>query len=79
MSEVKFLFDNLFIDRTKLEANANKYTFGWKGSILKYPVKLKDKMLQLLIPYNQAYETKHPVMAKHINTTFETYLTKLTQ
>ena len=28
-------FQHLFIDGTKLKANANKYTFGWKGAILK--------------------------------------------
>ena len=72
-------FQHLFIDGTKLEANANKYTFGWKGAILKYQAKLKDKMLQFLITYNQAYETKHPVVTKHLNTTFETCLTELTQ
>lgn len=36
-------------------------------------------MIQLLIAYNQAYETKHPVVAKHLNTTFETCLAKLSQ
>ena len=72
-------FQHLFIDGTKLEANANKYTFGWKGAILKYQAKLKDRMLQFLITYNQAYETKHPVVTKHLNTTFETCLTELTQ
>ena len=36
-------------------------------------------MLQFLITYNQAYETKHPVVTKHLNTTFETCLTELTQ
>ena len=44
---------HLFMDGTKLEANANKYTLGWKGSILKYQAKLKDKMLQFLMTYNQ--------------------------
>ena len=72
-------FQHLLIDGTKLEANANKYTFGWKGSILKYQAKLRDKMLQFLIMYNQAYEMKHPVVAKHLNTTFETCLAELSQ
>ena len=33
MGEVKF--QNLFVDGTKIEANANKYTFVWKGVIEK--------------------------------------------
>lgn len=72
-------FQTLFIDGTKLEANANKYTFGWKGSILKYQAKLRDKMLQFLITYNQTYETNHPVVAKQLNPTFETCLAELSQ
>lgn len=34
-------FENVFIDGTKLEANANRYTFVWKGSIEKNSEKLK--------------------------------------
>ncbi len=75
----ELLFQHLFIDGTKLEANANKYTFGWKGSILKYQAKLKDKMLQFLMRYNQTYETKHPVVVKQLNTTFRTCLDELSQ
>ena len=29
-------FDEVFVDGTKLEANANRYTFVWRGSIEKY-------------------------------------------
>ena len=35
--------DALFIDGTKLEANANKYTFVWKKSIENYEAKLTEK------------------------------------
>ena len=34
-------FENLFIDGTKIEANANKYTFVWKGFIEKSEAKLQ--------------------------------------
>lgn len=34
MGEVSF--DHLFVDGTKIEANANKYSFVWKGSISKH-------------------------------------------
>ena len=36
--------ENLFVDGTKIEANANKYTFVWKTTILKHQAKLQDKM-----------------------------------
>ena len=37
-------FNEVFIDGTKLEANANKYTFVWKKSIQKQLAKLPDKL-----------------------------------
>ena len=36
--------ENLFIDGTKIEAAANKYTFVWKKAIIKSRQKLKDKL-----------------------------------
>ena len=42
LGEIKF--ENLFVDGTKIEANANKYTFVWKKTILKHQAKLQDKM-----------------------------------
>lgn len=40
-------FNEVFIDGTKLEANANKYTFVWKKSIQKQLAKLPDKLALL--------------------------------
>lgn len=40
-------FNEVFIDGTKLEANANKYTFVWKKAIQKQLVKLPDKLTAL--------------------------------
>ncbi|MBU5425808.1 IS1182 family transposase [Tissierella pigra] len=37
---------SIYIDGTKIEANANKYTFVWKKSILKYQEKLMQKILE---------------------------------
>jgi transposase len=37
----------IFIDGTKIEANANKFTFVWKKSIEKYNSGLVDKSLQM--------------------------------
>jgi len=36
--------ENVFIDGTKIEANANKYTFVWKKAVNKFYEKLKIKV-----------------------------------
>ena len=46
MGEVKF--KNLFVDGTKIEAYANKYTFVWKSTVEKNLVKLEKKIYVLL-------------------------------
>lgn len=46
MGEVKFR--NLFVDGTKIEANANKYTFVWKSAVEKNLAKLNKKMENIL-------------------------------
>ena len=44
----EILFENVFIDGTKIEANANRYTFVWKKTILKNEEKMFNKLLVLL-------------------------------
>ena len=41
-------FANLFVDGTKIEANANRYSFVWKKSTNKYEAKLDKKLASLL-------------------------------
>ena len=41
-------FKNLFTDGTKVEANANRYSFVWAKSVSKYEVKLEEKLFALL-------------------------------
>lgn len=41
-------FKNVFIDGTKIEASANKYTFVWKKTISKYEDKLLKKTIKLV-------------------------------
>jgi transposase len=41
-------FEHLFVDGTKIEANANKYSFVWKKSTSKYEARLLLKLEQLL-------------------------------
>ena len=42
MNEIRY--ENLFIDGTKIEANANKYTFVWKKATDKFESKLQEKI-----------------------------------
>jgi len=48
----EILFENVFIDGTKIEANANRYTFVWKKAILKNEGKMFNKILVLLETIN---------------------------
>lgn len=45
----------IYIDGTKIEANANKYTFVWKKSINKFEKRLVKKIEMLLIHLNTEY------------------------
>ena len=47
MGEVKYR--NLFVDGTKIEAYANKYTFVWKKAVEKNLIKL-DKKIETILP-----------------------------
>lgn len=47
---------NLFIDGTKIEANANRYQFVWKGSIEKFREKLIKKTSKVIERINQRLE-----------------------
>ena len=40
--------ENYFLDGTKIEADANKYSFVWKKSTLRFEAKLKDKIQETL-------------------------------
>lgn len=41
-------FEKLFVDGTKVEANANKYSFVWKKSTEKYKSKLQENVKKML-------------------------------
>ena len=42
-------FENYYLDGTKIEANANKYTFVWRKSTEKYDQKLNEKFKQIIL------------------------------
>jgi len=58
MGEIKY--EHLFVDGTKIEANANKYTFVWKKSTTKYETRLLKK-LDDLVP---ELCSKHGILAE---------------
>jgi transposase len=53
MGEVSF--DHLFVDGTKIEANANKYSFVWKGSITKHQARRDAKEADFLQQIKDIY------------------------
>ncbi|MPM51869.1 IS1182 family transposase ISClbu1 [bioreactor metagenome] len=53
MGEIKY--EHLFVDGTKIEANANKYTFVWKKSIGKHQERLQKKMTEFLAELSCRY------------------------
>jgi transposase len=55
INKEKIDVDKLYIDGTKIEANANKYKFIWKGSIEKFRDKLYQKITKQLESMNERY------------------------
>jgi transposase len=53
MGEISF--ENLFVDGTKIEANANKYSFVWRKAVSKNEVKLKAKLSDFIETVNKTY------------------------
>ena len=57
-----------YIDGTKIESVANKYTFVWRGSVEKYDARLKAKTAALLsqIEQNHAIENQENPIAEEL-------------
>ena len=53
IGEIKY--EHLFVDGTKIEANANKYTFVWKKSIGKHQARLEAKLSAFLVDLGSRY------------------------
>ena len=51
--EIKY--EHLFVDGTKIEANANKYSFVWKKSTNKYEKRASDKLEKLKLELRNKY------------------------
>ena len=53
MGEIRL--ENLFVDGTKIEANANKYSFVWKKATMKSEAKLGEKITIFIDNINELY------------------------
>ena len=62
-AEGEICFEHLFVDGTKIEANANKYSFVWKKSTNKYEQRVSDKIEKLkdTIRYKYGISEKNEV------------------
>lgn len=47
--------NNLFVDGTKIEANANRYSFVWRKTIEQYVSKLKEKLAEAIETIRNRY------------------------
>ena len=54
-------FENIFVDGTKIEANANKYTFVWKKVIENNSSKLREKSKEKILSIKRAYSINEEV------------------
>lgn len=62
--------DTIFIDGTKIEASANKYTFVWKKAVTKNQAKLLIKLADFVAECEQFYDIKvvytNTIQMKHV-------------
>ncbi|EFE86156.1 hypothetical protein FUSPEROL_01900 [Fusobacterium periodonticum ATCC 33693] len=52
----KISTETIYIDGTKIEAYANKYSFVWKKSTLKYKERPKENILELIENFNRYFD-----------------------
>jgi len=75
IDEVKF--ENLFVDGTKIEANANRYTFVWKKAVNKNEAKMFVKIQSLIEEINLSYITSFTVTKDNLLGDLKTVLSYL--
>lgn len=59
LRERQLIDDALFIDGTKILADANKYSFVWKKSTIRYDQLNRENILGLMAELKEAYQVKH--------------------
>ncbi|SUY46823.1 transposase [Clostridium putrefaciens] len=63
-------YKNIFIDGTKIESMANKYTFVWKKSTNKFEIKLQEKIKNFIKDFNLDYNTEYIVSEKKVESIY---------
>ena len=62
--------ETIFIDGTKIEASANKYTFVWKKAVTKNQAKLLQKLADFVAECEQLYDLRivygNTIKIKHV-------------
>ena len=61
-------FENLFVDGTKIEANANRYTFVWQKAVKKNAEKLRTKMDYFIKYLSDEYKLELSTIDEYYNT-----------
>lgn len=59
-------FENLFVDGTKIEANANRYTFVWKQAVVKNEAKMFAKIQELIDRINAEYQSSFTITQESV-------------
>ena len=57
--------ENLFIDGTKIEANANKYSYIWKKNVERHESMIKDKVKNLLLHIDKLQQEEDAEYGSH--------------
>lgn len=58
-------YENVFIDGTKIEANANRYSFVWKKTVMKNEVKMHIKIQELIQRVNTDFVQSFPFSSEN--------------
>jgi len=75
IGEIKF--ENLFVDGTKIEANANRYTFVWKKVVNKNEAKMYIKIKSCIDEINKTYMRSFTVSKETLLVDIKTVLSYL--
>jgi transposase len=57
--------ENLFVDGTKIEANANKYSYIWKKNVERYEAIVRDKVKKLLAHIEELQKAEDAEYGSH--------------
>ena len=74
IKELNLNIDNVYIDGTKFEANANKYKFVWKPT--KFHEKLDEKIKKFIIDIGYDFKKNQLIKSEKFNDVLNNYISK---